>query len=775
MDELPVRPHIPASAGAAAGALASAAALLQLGWLSYVEEGAAWPGAAAIIAAMAAGAAFLASGGAMRARAGTWGQTARWLVWTGAGVLLATTASAAWLARWDARAESLSGLTASACTFVTTGDASVSEYGSYSTANVYDGEGEYLATVRLGTDEPLDDGTQLTCVGAFEALDESDWARSRFMKGEVAVVDAAVVLSEEEAAGFDPIGDARQSALDVIEPWANDARALVAGIVCGSTTWLNQTDASDDFSRAGLSHLVAVSGSHLTYISMLLAVVLKALKLRPGARTAALAIVMSAYVAFSGGAASAVRSVCMVVAGMVTGLGGRRSHPLSGLSLTVCALVVADPGVVYDMGFQLSAASVLFILLFGRYLTYLLGRAGLPDGLSEQLSLTLCAQWATLPITVPAFGELSLVAPVANLVAGPLMSALLVVGLVCVPVAMLVPVVADVVLAPAIWLANASIFVGEVFAGVPYATVAVDAGVAALLPLYLLAAVVFVLWHDFSRAQLVGAACALVLAVGGHAVRWTWFAPAAITVLDVGQADAILVRDGAFTLLVDAGVDDEVLLALARNNVYHIDAVVVTHWDEDHWGGLPDVLESLPVGTLIVPAGASDDVPDELVEFLDEVELVELSCGDTLTIGGFEARMVWPEEEVEGGENEDSLVLSVTYEEDGRSMSALLTGDTESDELEEYADVVGDIDFLKVGHHGSKVSVSEEALAVLEPELAVASAGEDNSYGHPTDECIELCEEAGALFLCTIDAGDVSVRPDEDGIRVIAEEAGALD
>ena len=770
MDELPVRPHVPASAGAAAAVCAVSALLLQLGWEGYAAGGTAARGAGVYAAVVAAALFALGVAAAMRLVQGRWSQPAAWLAWAGAGALVATVASGAWLAAWDARCSSVVGRTASSCTFLVTGDASVSDYGVYCTADAYDGDGAYLGAVRLGTDEVYDVGTVISAVGTIEALDDSDWGRSRFMKGEVAVVDAVLVLAAEPSEGFAPIAAARLAALSAIEPEAGEARALLAGIVCGCTTWLNQTEAADDFSRCGLTHLVAVSGSHLAYISLLLEGALRRLRVRPAARMAVLGGAMGAYVVFTGCAPSAVRSVCMVVSGMVAGLGERRSHPLSGLALTVCALVLVDAGTVMDVGFQLSAMSVLFILAFGRYLTYLLGRAGLPGWLAEPLSLTLCAQWATIPITVPVFGELSLVAPLANLVAGPLMSALLMAGLVCVPVAALFPPLAPVLAVPCA-LANASIFVGALFAAVPYAALAMDVGAAALLPLYALALAVYLLWRDWRRWQLAGALAVCLLLAGGYVVRWTRFAPAAITVLDVGQADAILVRDGASTLLVDAGVDDEVVAALARNHVLQIDAVLITHWDSDHYGGLVDVLEAYPVGCVIVAAGASESMPSAVSEALT-CEVVELACGETLQVGGFSCEMVWPVGEVAGEENEESVVLSVTYDAGGRTLSALLTGDTESDELEQYAAAVGDIDFLKVGHHGSKVSVSEAALAVLQPELAVASAGEGNSYGHPTEACIELLEEAGALFLCTIEAGDVRVCPAADGVRVVVQRDG---
>ena len=121
-----------------------------------------------------------------------------------------------------------------------------------------------------------------------------------------------------------------------------------------------------------------------------------------------------------------------------------------------------------------------------------------------------------------------------------------------------------------------------------------------------------------------------------------------------------------------------------------------------------------------------------------------------IRVGEFACRVVWPQGLVSGEENADSLCLDVSYGNgEGASLDMLLTGDTEQDELAEYADEVGDIDVLKVGHHGSEIAVAEKPLELLDPELAVASAGEGNSYGHPDPVCVSLLERAGARFLCT--------------------------
>ena len=770
-----MRPHVPSSAAGAVGALAACGLLLEAAWRRYTATGEASAPVPVTIGCVAMGAVALAAGmvsqtrGPGRAR----GCAGACLLWCGAGVLLGVLASCGWIARWNAAAGSLAGMTAGSYRFVTSGDPSVGEHGASMSAVAYGPDGSAAGAVRLTADEPHQAGTELTVIGRIAPLGESDWARSRFMKGEVASVDVARVVSVGAAAGIDPIGSVRAAALRAIDPGRNEARALVAGVVCGYTTELNRAPASDAFARAGLTHLVAVSGSHLAFIALLLQGFLRALRLRPAARTAVLVSAMAAYTVFTGCAPSAVRSVAMVAAGMVSGLGQRRPHAFSGLALTVLALAVANPGIVFDLGFQLSAMSVLFILALGGYTAHLLRRAGLPELLAAPLSLTLVAQWATVPLTVPIFGQLSLIAPVANLVAGPLMSALLVIGLVTIPLCTALPVLALLMAVPEV-LARASVFVGELFAGAPCASLPVALEPVHLLPLYIVAILLFALWRDWRRWQLRAVAGAVAAAAGMLVARWALFAPAAVTVLDVGQADAILVREGPSTLLVDAGVDEEALAALARAHVFRLDAVVITHWDRDHWGGLPDILEQLPVDRVLVAAGAAKRVPSELERELGG-RLAELSAGDALRVGGFACEVVWPLGPVAGEKNGDSLCLDVSYRGRGAGLSMLLTGDTECGEAARYAPAVGDIDVLKAGHHGSAASLDARMMGELSPEVVVASAGEGNAYGHPDPACVAAAREGGAAFACTKDAGDVTVYPGERGARVVVSRGGAVE
>lgn len=143
-----------------------------------------------------------------------------------------------------------------------------------------------------------------------------------------------------------------------------------------------------------------------------------------------------------------------------------------------------------------------------------------------------------------------------------------------------------------------------------------------------------------------------------------------------------------------------------------------------------------------------------------------MAYGDTVDIGAFRARVMWPFGTVDGEGNEDSLCLLLSYAQEGKSLRVLLTGDAELDQEREFVREVGDIDVLKLGHHGSKVSVDTDLLETLKPELSIASAGEGNRYGHPSDTCIGAVRDAGGAFACTIEHGDITITPTAKGFTM---------
>ena len=686
----------------------------------------------------------------------------RWLYAAAVGLVAGAIVSAGWAIGALRASDALDGRAASSLEFVVQGDPSIND-DAYSYTCDAIANGKCVGAVRLSCDRELDAGSRMRVIGRISCFENDSYGRSRVLRGELRKVKAVRIVSVDEGSPG-PLLRLRNELLAAIAPATDPARSLIAGVVCGRSSELRAQPAGDWFSVTGTAHLIAVSGSHLAIVGFVIESALQKTRCSRGLQRALLAVTLVAYAAFTGASPSAVRACCMVAATLVANGAGRRQHGLSALLATMSMFVLLRPTVLFEMGFQLSCASVFAILCFCPYATYALGELGVPSGVASMLSVTLCSQLATLPITIPAFGTFSLIAPLANAVIGPVVSVLLAVSVVLVPCS-IVPLLRPWVLMVPMLAARCALFFEQLFAAIPGASVSVppDSIWIYLVPLSL--TVLLVWWpRPRVRPMTAGLLCLVFAAVVPY-VYWDRFAPPSVTILDVGQADAILIRQGSAVALVDCGLDERVVTALVRNNVHHIDAVFVTHWDEDHWGGLPDVLEQFSVGTIAMAADALEDAPAE-VSNRSGVEYRQVRRGDAVDIGAFCARVMWPFESVDGEGNEDSLVLLLTYAQEGKSLRMLLTGDAELDQEREFAQEVGDIDVLKLGHHGSKVSVDGELLDVLRPELSIASAGKGNRYGHPSDACVESVREAGGAFACTIEHGDITITPTANGFAM---------
>ncbi|MBR2834436.1 MAG: DNA internalization-related competence protein ComEC/Rec2 [Coriobacteriales bacterium] len=570
----------------------------------------------------------------------------------------------------------------------------------------------------------------------------------------------------------------RAMALELIGARENAQRALCAGVTLGMQSALNPFDLKTDFSELGLSHLIAVSGSHLALVASLLMSVLNALHIKAAPRRCIQACVLVFYVILTGFQASAIRSFAMVCIGLLAASFGRRSHGISSVSCAALILIYTEPGYAASLGFKLSVLSVLGITVFGQFVRSwicALFPKHAPYALTSMVSLTLVSQFATIPLTVPAFGNMSVISPLANILIGPLVSLLLIISLITIPVlfcfgtsgafALCIPdALSSLIHAISSFLITCKF--GSLFVDIPQAWL-VGLGVLSALLLYFF-------WPKPNRAFITSFVILIVVICCILWISFRWFGPTRVSVLDIGQGDAILIQDTSQTVLVDTGPDDSILAALQRNHIVHLDAVVITHTDSDHLGGLPSLIRHGYVNHVLVATGVAKDfwsVP--CLAGARPIDIKEITRGDIIAINKFYANVLWPWTSVSGDENEDSLVIGLVREFDsGESFEILLTGDAESEIITRIlaAHLFEEADVYKAGHHGSKNSITTDILRELNTLVVVASAGENNKFGHPSLECQNAASQQGALFLCTIDHGDISFYPTENGIIIKTEK-----
>ncbi len=217
---------------------------------------------------------------------------------------------------------------------------------------------------------------------------------------------------------------------------------------------------------------------------------------------------------------------------------------------------------------------------------------------------------------------------------------------------------------------------------------------------------------------------------------------------DVGQGDALLVIWKQVQIVIDGGPTEEgVLSCLGRNMPFwdrEIELVVSTHPDQDHIGGLPDILERYTVGRVL--SNGMEGLGDDYRRFKRLVDdEYHPKTGERIKVGELEFKVLWPREGYEGETNERGIVLELSY---GR-FNALFMADISEKQEEEMLGELEDIEVLKVAHHGSKYSSSEEFLKSVRPELAIIEVGKDNRYGHPTREVLDRLGVLGIRVLRT--------------------------
>ncbi len=499
----------------------------------------------------------------------------------------------------------------------------------------------------------------------------------------------------------------------------------------------------DAFNRAGLAHLMALSGQNVALLTGALIFLLSRLGaptwLRYGLPLALLVPYLTVLVSVSPSITRAVVMGMAVLAGLWAGRGRPDVPGTLALAALVCLLLF--PLWLLDVGFQLSFLAVLALTLSSRLAARL--PAGWPHALRLALAATVLAELGTLPVIASTFGQLPLVGLPANLLAEGIMAALVPLGFLA---GLLGPLAAPVnlLVAP---LASLLLWLAEVFGRAPvlgWGQVGIG-GLAA----YVLAALAGTLWllgRVRGRAALgTVLACALLSWLPG-----TLRPARELVFLDVGQGDATLLRLPGLTMLVDAGGSvgsdydvggRRVLPALRALGVRKLDVAVATHADTDHIEGLAAVLRGLPVGELWIGQRKADDpVLTAVLAAARErgVPVREVRRGDEVEAAGVKVTVLWPQGAPWSDEdNANSVALRVT---DGGWHAALL-GDL-PDPVEGQIGV-GPLNLLKTAHHGSRFSTDATFLAQTHPKDALISVGARNTYGHPNAAVLERLAGAG--------------------------------
>lgn len=565
-----------------------------------------------------------------------------------------------------------------------------------------------------------------------------------------------------------------------------DVSGFVRALVTG-----NRDSLTDEFTtsleRAGLSHTVAVSGMHLAFLSGLLTCLLGR-----GRRSAAVLTILWVvlFCGIAGNTPSVLRAAVMVLMLQLAPLLDRERDGPTALALALLLLLLANPFSAAHIGLQLSFAAVAGILLVSdRVQDWLLekfrmDRLHKPKTVLERLlragayfvisglSATLGASVLTVPLVAVHFNVISLIAPLSNLLTLWAIGFLFLGGLGAGALGIVLPGAAAVLAVPFTALARYLQWVVEALSRPALAALPLESFYyrAWLVLVYaLLLASVQMRGRRPVWMPLTAGGAALVLAVALTRAAFCQ-GEMAVTVLDVGQGQSVLVRTGEFLTLVDCGGDSRgdpgdvaanYLQALGRSNV---DLLVVSHYHDDHANGVPQLLGRVDVGEIVLP-DVEEDAPlrGAILAAAEERGVPVCFVREAIRYEPAEKERitVFPPMSDGGSSNELGLTVLAAAER----ADVLITGDMEQEGERRLTKTVElpDIEVLVAGHHGSDTSSTPELLERTRPDLVLISAGLNNKYGHPDWETLTRLDQIGARIYRTDLYGTIEVQLKGEG------------
>lgn len=624
----------------------------------------------------------------------------------------------------------------------------------------------------------LDPGDRLTavCDCAQTALREESRFSAAATRGVFLTLKPRGAL-EVERAGAVPWwcvptdwGQRLSTAIQSIFP--EDVAGLLAALVTGDKSALDPGTRTD-LARAGVVHLVAVSGMHVCFLVSFLTLFTG---LEPRRRFWLCAPVVVFFALAVGATASVLRACIFQLAFLLAELTGREEDRWTTIAAALALLLLADPFSAGNVGLQMSFAAVMGIAVvtprtFARLSRFLLPGEGrrakrcnwLLLRLYQFFSASVGAMVFTLPLSACYFGTISLLAPLTNLLVLPVASALfagtLVVGL----VGMLWPGLAAALGLPLSWLGRYVALVAQGFAAFPYCAVSFQGYYPIALAGGYGLALTALCWRSQRRRAGLFLLCglAMVLAAVG-ATRWSFTQPPlTLTVLDVGQGQSVLLHAQGETALIDCGgnsLDDPGDLCanyLNDRGVTTLDTLILTHYHADHTSGLDALFRRLTVRELVLPAMDQDHETQAHILELARSEgaaVTWLEEDTDLTLGGAQLTVFAPLGD--GGANEEGASVRVRWE----GYAALITGDMNAAVERALVDHahLGRCQVLVAGHHGSNYASGDALLNAIVPETALISVGQ-NPYGHPGTETLERLEDRGVRVRRTDREGALTV------------------
>lgn len=581
----------------------------------------------------------------------------------------------------------------------------------------------------------------------------------------------------------------------------NNKNGIIGAIILGDKTDLD-SDIKELYSVSGIAHILAISGLHISFIGMAIYRLLRRRFRFLFSAAVSIPVVLS-FGIMSGFGISTIRAIIMFILKIIGEVLGRKYDAITAISLAGLVLLVQNPFVVCNSGFQMSFGAIIAIVLILPIVEEILNT---DNKIIKVISANFTISLVMNPILAWNYYELPTFSFLLNIVVVPLMSVVIVSSIAGIFCSCIMFGFEKVVIFPGCGILELYTFLCNIINKSSVASIVVGQPKVTIIIVYyaILLVVLFGLKNirtKYTRAEkernIIKKETGLVLEkkakkerrIKGQNVKLRlacivgflllncliYYIPNPgfyITFINVGQGDGILIHgDNGTKVMVDGGSTSEKQVAkncivpyLKAEGIGTIDYSIITHTDKDHISGILEILENnnsnrIRIKNLVMPdINMKDDTYNELIEKakLKKINVLYIKKGDTLSLGKTKIKCIYPETTTTASDKNDyCTVLSVK----NKTSKILLTGDI-SKEIEEKIkdDIEENYTVLKVAHHGSNYSSSEKFLKKVNPKYSIISVGKNNSYGHPGNETMERLRKQGGVIYRTDEKGGITIR-----------------
>lgn len=544
----------------------------------------------------------------------------------------------------------------------------------------------------------------------------------------------------------------------------NEAQILKAILIGESSTI--EDDIKEFYQKAGIIHVLVVSGAHIALIIVSLKILLDKMKFSKQWYNYVLIFLIIIYVYITGAGESILRAGVVSIIALIAGIIGRQNDNITTIFLSAGILALINPMIIYSVGFQLSFAGALGIVLLNNTIKGLL--TFLPQSVSEAVSVTISAQLFVLPITAYHFNSINLMGVISSLVVMPIINLIMPLGF-----AGIVPIIREVIVKANYFLINLLFECTKIFAYLNVFDITVATPKIFFIAIYYVA--VFIVfssvdkkWQKFKWITIACIGCFIICSVSDKRLE--------INFLYVGHGDSIfIVTPNGKTILIDTGdkylykdkeydMAEKTVIPFVLDKGYkHVDLMILSHLDSDHAGGVETIVENLNVKQIMIGKNSITSSRFSQIQDICSRERIEISLvnsGNSFYIDDVKFNVLSPFSELNETENNNSIVILMEY----KNKKALFMGDLEAEGekmlLEKYN---VDADILKVGHHGSATSSTEELINGITPDISIISVG-DRFTSLPSKDVLDRLKNS-----------DVYITKEDGGICLSINKKGALE